>query len=172
MTLDALDPNSPRARHVLIALERTDLRRALAANLAEDGHDVSVVGSGRQLLGFLRAAVMQDLGFDAIPDAIVTDVRMPRSSGVDALEQVRGLQPRVRVVLVADFGDEVAKRYARWHDAFVVDEPFDLDLLENSVLDALSPEWDRVFEEEMGEYDGYFPIRPRQQGSSRRGTRW
>ena len=165
------DTHVPRGSRVLIAIERPEIRRSLATELTKEGHEVSVVGSGRQLLGLLRAAVMQlqDLQHDAIPDVIVTDMRMSKSAGVDALETVRNIRPhRVRVVLLADFGSEIARRYARWHDAFVVDEPHDIELLQGAVNEALAPEWDPLFEDDDDfDHDGYSSIRPRHQGTSR-----
>lgn len=175
MESNALESNDT-AHHVLIALERVPLRRQIQNELSRLGYDVTVVGGGRQLLGFLRAAVMQyhDLGGaipSIVPDAIVTDARMPRSAGVDALDQLRNLT-RVRVVLIADFADEGVRRYARWHDALVVDEPFDDELLLSSIVDAVSPEWDDLDQDDDDDddllHDGYSSIRPRQHGGSRR----
>jgi len=183
METDVLESNATQPRHVLIALEQPELRRRLQVELSRMGHDVTVVGGGRQLLGFLRAAVMQyhDLAgaIPAIlPDAIVTDARMPRSAGVDALDQLRSLTP-IRVILVADLADDGVRRYARWHDAFVVEvtvrdsEPFDEFQL-HAIVDALSPDWDVLDQEDEDPeaHDGYSSIRPRQAGGSRRGARW
>ena len=164
---------SRSAHRVLIALARADLRRRLATSLARDGHEVTVVRSRGAMLGYLRASVtqLQRLHHDTMPDAIVTDLHLSRSATLDALEPIRSIRPRrVRIVLVADIADATAQRYARRHQALVVDAD-DLDALHEAVVHSLSHEWQQVLDELDYDHDGYSHIVPREQAHAP-GGRW
>lgn len=63
-------------------------------------------------------------------DWVVMDVRMPQRSGVDAMEEIRRVRPRTRVVLMTAFATpEVMERAARAGDTPVLAKPFELSKL-------------------------------------------
>ncbi len=63
---------------------------------------------------------------------------MPCWTGADALELVRLQGWRIPVILVTAFHDEATIRTARKHDAWVLDKPFDLEVLSAAAFEALS----------------------------------
>ncbi|WP_019587157.1 response regulator transcription factor [Deinococcus apachensis] len=81
---------------VLLAEDQALVRGALAALLALEG-DLEVVGTaadGEAALGMSR---------ELRPDVLVTDIEMPRLSGLDLAERLGTELPGVRVVIVTTF---------------------------------------------------------------------
>ena len=81
---------------LLLAEDQALVRGALAALLSLEG-DLEVVGTaadGEEALGLARALR---------PDVLVTDIEMPRLSGLDLAERLTAEQPELRVVIVTTF---------------------------------------------------------------------
>jgi CheY-like chemotaxis protein len=78
-------------RRVLIVDDDQALRDVLVAQLRERGLEVSAAGDGCEALEAAKAG-----GFDAV----VTDVEMPKKSGIELLRELRGLQPGIGVILM------------------------------------------------------------------------
>src|SRR3954470_224757 len=76
---------------VLIADDHPATAQSLRDLLAEDFDVVGVVGDGEALV-----AAAAELA----PDVIVTDISMPRCSGIQATAQIRRQNPDARIVLV------------------------------------------------------------------------
>lgn len=83
---------------VLIVDDEEDLREIMARDFKLAGCRVLEASDGQEAFGILSS-------HERI-DAVVSDVRMPRGSGVMLLEKVRGLTKQVPVVLlVTGFSD-------------------------------------------------------------------
>ncbi|HUS67503.1 MAG TPA: response regulator, partial [Kofleriaceae bacterium] len=76
---------------VLLVDDEEGLRTTLAANLELDGFDVVEAADGIEALAHARRRAF---------DLVVTDIRMPGMNGVDLFRAIRGLHPRVPVVLM------------------------------------------------------------------------
>lgn len=105
--------------------------------LKSDGYDVLTVGDGSALL--LALAQSNRHHYDVV-DLVITDVRMPKYSGLQAVETIRAIRPRVRVLVVTAFPDEVTAARARKLDAELLEKPFSVDRLRTAVRDMLNRE--------------------------------
>ncbi len=97
-------------RTVLIADDHVEMARLLGDKLREEGWKPRVVDSGR--------AAIEALG-TAVPDLVITDLRMAEVDGLDVLDAVRATDPEVPVIIMTAFGAietaiEAMKRGA-WH---------------------------------------------------------
>ncbi len=109
------------ARTVLIADDHVEMARLLADKLREDGWRPRVVDGGRAAIEALHAAV---------PDLVITDLRMAEVDGLDVLDAARAADPDLPVIIMTAFGAiETAiesMRRGAWH--YVV-KPVRLDEL-------------------------------------------
>ncbi|MBO6940431.1 MAG: response regulator [Deltaproteobacteria bacterium] len=126
----------PVPKHVLVAEDDTELRRLLVCELSRDGHLVSSISDGGELLDYLRGSALEG-GFQIIPDLLVCDVRMPVWNGTDALELIRALGWRFPVILISAFADEELHRFGAARGATVIGKPFDFDELRARVIEDL-----------------------------------
>jgi len=86
---------------VLIAEDQAMVRGALAALLGME-QSIEVTGQvedGRAALDFLR-----DSPSDKPVDILLTDIEMPRLTGIELAEKVSELYPDIRTVIVTTFG--------------------------------------------------------------------
>jgi two-component system response regulator MprA len=92
--------DSPAIRPLLLVVD-DDLRsaRMLAQLLREDGFDVEVAGDGAAAVSRLTKAPM--------PDALVTDFRMPNLDGVTLARVARALRPNMPLVIVTGYPELV-----------------------------------------------------------------
>jgi DNA-binding NtrC family response regulator len=119
---------------LLLADDDSDVRWSLAELLGEEGFEVIAVSSGSAVLEALGSALLFEQR--AHPDVIVTDIRMPGTSGIEVLEGVRANGWRIPVVLITAFGDEQIRSYAKSLDAELIEKPIQLDLLRSAVRRA------------------------------------
>ncbi|MCY1040373.1 response regulator [Corallococcus sp. bb12-1] len=113
---------------VLLAEDDREMRRMLVRALARRGCDVHDVPNGRELLDTLTRGLAGVEG--AAPDILITDVRMPGVTGLEALARLRRVDWATPVILITAFGDAATHAEAhRLGAAFVFDKPFDLDVL-------------------------------------------
>jgi len=83
------------ARKLLIADDNSDAAESLAMLLRLEGHEVTVVGNGRQAL---RAAA------EVQPEFALLDIGMPDMDGYEVARQLRRIQLPSRLTLVAVTG--------------------------------------------------------------------
>ena len=81
---------------VLVAEDQTMVLGALAA-LLEIEEDLSVVGRARDGEDALELARTER------PDVVVTDIEMPGMTGLELAAELKGLEPRPRVIIVTTF---------------------------------------------------------------------
>ena len=98
------------ARTVLIADDHVEMARLVGDKLREEGWRPRVVDSGKAAIDALSTAV---------PDLVITDLRMAEVDGFDVLDAVRALDPHLPVIIMTAFGAietaiEAVKRGA-WH---------------------------------------------------------
>lgn len=121
-------------RRVLLAEDDADIRSLLAWALRDDGFEVVEAEDGAQLLERIHEAAGSEEQ-DQLPDVIVTDIRMPRVSGLEALERLRSGGVSIPVLVVTAHGDAVTVRRAeRLGASAVLRKPIDLDDFLTAVL--------------------------------------
>jgi two-component system, response regulator, stage 0 sporulation protein F len=121
-------------RNILVADDDDDMRALMVNTLRSDGYAVVEARDGAELLEILSDA-LEDTR--ARPDILVTDIKMPRLSGLGVLQALRRAHVRMPVILVTAFSDEsmhvVAKRLGA---VGVLQKPFDVDDLRTAVMNA------------------------------------
>jgi CheY-like chemotaxis protein len=119
---------------VLVADDDEDLRSLVAAILRAEGHRVVEAHDGAELLDRLRGALE---GSDVHPDVVLTDVLMPKLSGLGVLDALRRAQWRVPVILMTVLGDGSVHTLAKRLGAVcVLRKPLDVEDLRTAVLNA------------------------------------
>jgi two-component system NtrC family response regulator len=115
--------------HVLVVDDEPAQRQVLAGFLRKRGYQVTEVSGADAALSLVARETV---------DLVLSDIRMPGRSGAELLEEVRGLNPEVPVILMTAYGTiasavEAMKRGA----ADYLTKPIDLDELEILVARTL-----------------------------------
>jgi len=132
-------PPGEHPKRVLVAEDDAAMRDLLLLVLCERGHLVECVSSGSQMIG--RLTERGPDGLLAQPfDLIVTDVRMPGASGLDAIDQLRRAGGTTPVIAVTAFPHDSTRNRAERLAIQLLAKPFDLDALRAAVEAVLSPE--------------------------------
>ncbi len=131
--LDTVDPT-----RVLLAEDDPDLRGLMAGTLRAAGYEVIEARDGTHFANLVRSLMFSGECHPP-PEVVISDVRMPGSSGLDVVGFLRSLDWQTRVVLVTGFGDSnLRARAARLGVDRVLDKPFDLNELRR-VVEELAP---------------------------------
>lgn len=119
--------------HLLIVDDEPDLRWVLRGLFEDEGFEVQEAEDGEQALEQLRAA--DDAG--QLPDVVLTDMRMPKVSGLELLRDVRRQYRDLPVVLLSAVEDLATAVDAMKEGAFDYQaKPFDQERLKLSVQRA------------------------------------
>jgi CheY-like chemotaxis protein len=122
------------ASTVLVADDDDDMRALVASSLRADGYEVLEAIDGAELLDRLEEALTDP---HSRPDVVVTDIMMPRLSGLGVLDALRRAQLHFPVILMTVLADDsihiVAKRLGALG---VLRKPFDIDDLRTAVVNA------------------------------------
>jgi DNA-binding NtrC family response regulator len=131
-------PVPPRHEQTILLIEDdTEMRRLLERALVRDGYQVVAVGDGDQALDWLGLC-LEGRSLENVPALIVSDVRLPRFSGLELLEGLLCAEPEIPVILITGFPSE--ETYAEAFGlgaARVLAKPFDLDTLRLAVFTVL-----------------------------------
>lgn len=129
-------PGMTLGKRVLVAEDDAAMRHLLTLVLRERGCDVDSVSSGSEML-----SVLAECGSRGSPagrfDLIVTDVRMPGASGLDAVDQLRRDGYTTPVIAVTAFPHGATRYQARRLAVRLLAKPFDLDTLRAAIDAAL-----------------------------------
>lgn len=111
---------------VLIAEDDRELRSLVVFALEGDGYEVLQVEDGRGLSATLEQQCWIDV--------IISDVRMPRRGGLEALADFRRRNRSTPFIIITAFGSEELHEEAhRLGVTAVVDKPFEMDELRTLV---------------------------------------
>lgn len=120
---------------VLVADDDEDMRSLVVEALRLDGYQVVEARDGAELLDYLRGALADPT--HARPDVVVTDVLMPKLSGLGVLDALHRAAWNVPVILMTAMGDDSVHTLARRLGAVcVLRKPLDVDDLRTAVLNA------------------------------------
>jgi two-component system C4-dicarboxylate transport response regulator DctD len=121
---------------VILAEDDDALRATLVEELIALGYEVQVATNGLELTDAVLEAVQGRL---PVPDAIISDVRMPGATGVEVLELLRRYDWRVPVVLTTAFPDhELSVEALRLGACELLEKPLDLLHFRQAVARAVS----------------------------------
>ncbi|HEY0910690.1 MAG TPA: sigma-54 dependent transcriptional regulator, partial [Bradyrhizobium sp.] len=105
---------------ILIADDQEMMRDSLAATLVRDGHEIIAAGDG--------AAAAARLSSGGRIDLLITDLKMPRMTGIELLAESKRLRPDMPVVLMTAFATVATAVEAMKMGAYdYIQKPFDGD---------------------------------------------
>jgi DNA-binding NtrC family response regulator len=104
---------------ILIADDQEMMRDSLAGILAREGHEVTATGDGATAVGRLQGARF---------DLLITDLKMPKMTGIELLTEAKRLRPEMPVVLMTAFATVNTAVEAMKLGAYdYIQKPFDGD---------------------------------------------
>ena len=142
----AIDPcHTPENRghvggiyRVLLAEDDYEMRRLLTWSLHKQGYQVTECKDGNALMKKLESSVPYE-GIQTF-DLIISDIRMPGSTGLQVLENGRAIEKFPPMLLITAFPDDETREKARQLGAVaVVEKPFDVTALLDEVRQILIP---------------------------------
>jgi DNA-binding response OmpR family regulator len=124
----------PRRPRIVLAEDDGALRELLASALQYEGYAVVQATTGNELVDQIRrlVAVGEQI------DLVVSDVRMPKMSGLTVLKLLRDAELTMPVILITAFGDVWTRREAGDYGAVLLDKPVLLRTLRSEVEKALN----------------------------------
>lgn len=109
-------PNSARKR-ILICDDEEGIRESLNLIL-EDIYDLTFAKDGNQCISLLKGNLS--------PDLILLDIKMPQTSGLEVLKQIKKLKPNIKVVIVSGYKSvETAAEASHSGAADYITKPFE-----------------------------------------------
>ena len=119
---------------VLLAEDDPELLALLAADLRADAHEVVEARDGVELMALVEAQSFAGTG----PTVVVSDIRMPRLSGLEVLAAYPLTCRSVPFILITAFGDDRTRAEAHALGANrVLEKPLDLRHLRDAVREAM-----------------------------------
>jgi DNA-binding NarL/FixJ family response regulator len=112
------------ARVTVVLVEDHGLVRQAFRRLLEDNENIEVVGEGRTGLEAVELARQHH------PDVMLLDMVMPELNGIEAAEQIRRLDPRIRLLVVSIYSDEsyVMQAMRAGVKGYVLKDAIEMDL--------------------------------------------
>jgi len=105
---------------ILIVDDQEMMRDSLAATLVREGHEVIAAGDA--------AAALARLGAPGKFDLLITDLKMPKMTGIELLQEVKKLRPELPVVVMTAFATVATAVEAMKLGAYdYIQKPFDGD---------------------------------------------
>ena len=99
-------PHAPAPARVLVVDDERSLRLTVSAFLAKAGHDVRVAEDAEEALGLLETRPV---------DVVLSDIILPRMTGLKLLRRIRDLWPETRVILMT--GEPTSETASEGDDA-------------------------------------------------------
>src|SRR5438270_10508343 len=107
MRLPSASPGLPKeetmAKKILVVDDAQFMRMKCRNLLKQAGHEVLEAGDGEEAVAVYKANR---------PDAVLLDVTMPKMDGLQALEQIRKINPHARVAMLTAAGQQAVVREA------------------------------------------------------------
>jgi len=115
---------------ILVVDDQEMMRDSLATTLAREGHEVIAAGDGAAALGRLGAGGRFDL--------LITDLKMPKMTGIELLQEAKRLRPELLVVMMTAHATVSTAVEAMKLGAYdYIQKPFDGDAIKLLVERAL-----------------------------------
>ena len=121
--------NNLKRGTILLAEDKVSMAEMLGQALEGEGYGVMVAHTGAQAIKMIRENKI---------DLVLTDMKMPRKSGMEVLQSAREESPAIPVILMTAFGSiELAVEAMRFGAYDFVTKPFDMDHLLVKISQAL-----------------------------------
>ena len=106
---------------ILIVDDNRGTLNALRIGLTSFGHHVTAVSSGSQALRI----IVETLHGESRPDLLLTDLKMPKMSGLQLIRAARSVNANLPVILMTGYGGETIRRETRELEGFAyLEKPF------------------------------------------------
>jgi DNA-binding response OmpR family regulator len=128
-----LQPKTMARHRVLLVEVDSELRMLVAAALENDGHEVVVLPDGEALLDEARRCGKAGIAIDLI----VTDLRMPKVSGLAAARLLRSTGLACPILLLTAFAERATHEEAARQGVQILEKPVRLKVLRARVRDLL-----------------------------------
>lgn len=116
-------------KQILIADDDLSMRQALAESLESCGFEVETAENGADALQKFQQGKFE---------VVVTDMRMPKMTGMDVLRGIKKISPQIPVILITAYGTvKTAVEAMKEGAAEFIMKPFSLDDLEFAVRNVL-----------------------------------
>lgn len=125
-----------RPPRILLVDDDPEMRSFLEEILSEEGYEVVSAEDGFNLLDRIGDTLLTSEPFDLV----LSDVRMPGCTGLEALEALREEDWSTPVLFMTAFGSKRTHREAERLGAELIDKPFELDQLLERVRRLAPPE--------------------------------
>ncbi len=113
---------------IMVAEDDYEMRRLLWSRLTKVGYRVRTTADGAEAMERVRAGIA--LGPRATPAAVIADLRMAGMGGLELLERLHALDPKLPVIVMTAFGDPETHALARKLGAVAsFDKPVEIALL-------------------------------------------
>jgi CheY-like chemotaxis protein len=120
--------NAGYGYRVLIAEDDYEMRRLLAWSLDKKGYQVTECKDGNALMK--KLGVASPFENAQTFDLIISDIRMPGSTGIQALKSISKFEDATPMILITAFpDDEIRKRAEQLGALAVFEKPFDINSL-------------------------------------------
>ncbi len=123
---------------VILAEDDDEFRGLLSACLRRDGLEVVEASHGVELLGLVDSWMLRSDG-EALVELVISDVRLPGATGLQALAALRQSDWNTPVILISSFADRELREEAERLGAVVLDKPFDLQQMMGLVRQHVCP---------------------------------
>jgi CheY-like chemotaxis protein len=126
----SLRPAADQPRRILVVDDEEMVRDLLTRFLNDRGYQAAEAADGAQALELFRSQPF---------DLVLSDVRMPGLSGLQLLQAVKEVNPRIPVILISGFGEveTVVEALKAGAENFLA-KPLKLEMLERVVQHSLS----------------------------------
>lgn len=130
--------NAEQGYQVLLADDDYEMRRLLTWSLKKQGYQVTECKDGNELMKKMGLS----MPYECVQpfDLIISDIRMPGSTGFQVLESARDFEELPPIFLITAFPDDETQKKARQLGAAAVfEKPFDVNVLIDGVRRILPP---------------------------------
>jgi two-component system nitrogen regulation response regulator NtrX len=114
---------------ILIIDDEENIRKALAAVLADEGYDVVTASSGREGLDRVQ---------EAQPALALLDIAMPEMDGIETLRRIKDVRPDLQVIMISGHGTiETAVKTTKMGAYDFIEKPLSLERVSLAVRHGL-----------------------------------
>ena len=119
------DKNNNGKHHILVVDDEQDLCRHIKRELDKEGYHTEAVYTGEECVDYFKKNKV---------DVLITDIRMPRISGLEMLEQCRVITDDFASIIITGHGDhETAKKSLKLGACDYLKKPISLEELITAV---------------------------------------
>jgi len=122
----------PDKKQVLLVDDEPELLAALSEFLSLDSdlYNVLTAGGGQEALDIINS---EDI------EIVVSDIQMPRITGLHLLTEIRALHPHIRVILMTGYGTDAIQQEAEQKGCLhFLNKPFQVEHLRNLIRDEIN----------------------------------